>query len=94
MKTQLIKKPVVTEKATKLVAESVYMFEVDPMANKTQIKKTVEDLYLVTVGSVRSMMRKGKVKRSGRMMKPSRGADRKIVYVKVTKGKIDIFPSA
>ena len=53
----IIKKPIVSEKATNTneVANCV-SFIVDPRANKIQIKKAVEDTYSVTVQKVRTMI--------------------------------------
>ena len=39
---EVIKAPVVTEKAAYLAQENVYEFFVDPKANKTEIKLAIE----------------------------------------------------
>lgn len=53
----IIKKPIVSEKATSMneLANCV-SFVVDSRANKIQIKKAVEDMYNVTVKNVRTMI--------------------------------------
>lgn len=56
-------KPVVTEKSTGLLAENKYTFIVDINANKTEIKKAVEDIFKVKVENVNTMRVKGKLKR-------------------------------
>lgn len=60
---QVIKRPLITEKAMKLSQAGQYVFEVDPNANKLQIKSAVEALFEVNVVSVRTVRTKGKVKR-------------------------------
>lgn len=55
MKT-IIKKPVITEKATGLSEKNNrFTFEVDKAANKIEIKNAVEKLYGVQVTDVRTM---------------------------------------
>ena len=55
MKT-IIRKPIITEKATEL-SESFnrFTFVVDPKANKIEIKKAVEKMYGVQITEVRTM---------------------------------------
>lgn len=84
--------PVLTEKATKLAATSVYMFKVDKQANKFQIKDALEKLFPVKVAEVRIINRKGKTKRKGRRMMQKQLPSKKIALIKVKSGKIDIFP--
>ncbi|MCD8502103.1 MAG: 50S ribosomal protein L23 [Bacillaceae bacterium] len=62
----VIKRPVITERSTDLMAEQKYTFEVDPRANKTQIKNAIEEIFGVKVASVNTMNYKGKFKRFGR----------------------------
>ncbi|MDQ0256008.1 large subunit ribosomal protein L23 [Evansella vedderi] len=62
----VIKRPVITERSTDLMAEQKYTFEVDPRANKTEIKNAVEEIFGVKVASVNTMNYKGKFKRFGR----------------------------
>lgn len=85
-------KPILTEKATNLVQNQVYMFEVDKKANKFQIKQVLERLYKVKTGKVKIMIRKGKEKKVGKKGLLKKAADRKIAFVKLIEGKIDLFP--
>ncbi|MBO8172765.1 MAG: 50S ribosomal protein L23 [Bacillaceae bacterium] len=62
----IIKRPVITERSTDMMAENKYVFEVDLKANKTQIKQAVEDIFDVKVVKVNTMRVKGKKKRMGR----------------------------
>ena len=89
---EVLIKPILTEKATNLVQNQVYMFEVDKKANKFQIKQALEKLYKVKTGKVKIMIRKGKEKKTGKKMKIKKTSDRKIAFIKLIEGKIDLFP--
>jgi large subunit ribosomal protein L23 len=57
--------PVVTEKSTELMElENVYAFVVNKDANKIEIARAVEQLWDVKVEDVRTMVYRGKMKRS------------------------------
>lgn len=86
--------PVMTEKATKSATGGVYMFEVADRANKFQVKTTIESIYKVKVSKITVTVRKGKVRRVGRRMTPKTTSNRKIAYITLKEGKIDLFPSA
>ena len=59
-------RPLVTEKGTKLSqTRHAFSFEVNPDANKAQIKQAVEKVYNVRVLEVRTANRKGKPRRAG-----------------------------
>jgi large subunit ribosomal protein L23 len=62
----IVVRPLVTEKGT-YQSESLnaYAFEVSPDANKTQIKRAIEEIYEVKVLEVRTANRKGKPRRTG-----------------------------
>lgn len=62
----LIKRPVITEKTTKMMEENKYCFLVDPKANKTQIRQAVEEIFKVKVKAVNTLNMLGKLKRMGR----------------------------
>ena len=58
---ETLKKPVVTEKMTRLAEKhQQYAFKVDKRANKIQIRTAVEAMYGVTVESVNTMRYAGK----------------------------------
>ncbi len=92
--SDVIIKPSLTEKATKLAINKVYSFEVDLRATKYQVRQVLEKLYKVKVSKVRMLHRMGKVRRSGRKMVEKKSAETKIAYVFVKTGKIDLFPQA
>lgn len=87
-------KPVLTEKATDLTKQSWYAFEIHEHASKTQAKAAIEQMFKVKVGQVRVVVRKGKIRRVGRKMVTKQMPTRKIAYVKLKEGKIDLFPQA
>ncbi|NOU35600.1 MAG: 50S ribosomal protein L23 [Kiritimatiellaceae bacterium] len=61
---QVIQKVMLTEKGTRLTeAENKYIFNVNPAANKAEIKQAVEELFKVKVTAVNTMKRMGKGKR-------------------------------
>jgi len=91
---QIILQPVLTEKATQLAAQKVYMFHVALSANKYQIKEAVEKTYAVKIKEVHIMNRKGKKKRVGRKMISKTLPTRKTALVTVREGKITLFPEA
>ena len=65
--TDVLKKPVLTEKSLALQSEeNKYTFDVDLNANKTEIKIAVETLFNVKVKKVNVMNVKAKPKRMGR----------------------------
>ncbi|HHZ17340.1 MAG TPA: 50S ribosomal protein L23 [Peptococcaceae bacterium] len=63
---EVLIKPVVSEKSTDLMAQNKYTFQVDPQANKIEIKHAVETIFKVDVTEVRTMNVNGKLKRQGR----------------------------
>jgi large subunit ribosomal protein L23 len=61
----IILRPLVTERATKLMEDNKYAFVVNKRANKIEIKKAVETLFNVNVESVNTLNMKGKFRRMG-----------------------------
>ena len=59
----VIRKPIITEKATMASDAGAVVFEVAIDANKPQIKAAVEALFNVKVKAVNTTVTKGKVKR-------------------------------
>ena len=60
----LIHSPYITEKSTSVGSMNQVVFKVDLSASKSEIKKTVEDLFDVKVDSVTTSTQKGKTKRN------------------------------
>ena len=63
--SQVIIRPVVSEKSYVLAANDRYTFRVHPRAHKTQIRQAVEALFDVKVVDVRTASVKSKPKRRG-----------------------------
>lgn len=59
----VIRKPVITEKATMASEHGAVVFEVSKDASKPEIKAAVEDLFNVKVKAVNTTITKGKAKR-------------------------------
>ena len=86
----VIFRPVVSEKSYAGLEQNTYTFLVDPRANKTEIKEAVQQIWNVQVTSVRTLNRKGKVKR--RRFTLGKRADQKHAIVTLAEGdKIEIF---
>lgn len=88
----IIIKPHLTEKAVGKTKSTVYPFEVAILSSKDQIRAAIESLFSVKVNRVRTVTRKGKLKRAGKKMLKKQLPDRKIAYVSLKSGSIDIFP--
>ena len=87
MKTthDIIFAPVVSEKSYDLIEHNnSYTFEVDPRANKEEIRDAVEAVFDVKVLRVNTMNRKGKTKRYG--YKLGKRKDIKRAVVKLIEG--------
>jgi len=63
---EIIKAPVITEKAAVLGQGNQYLFKVDPRANKIEIKQAIEKLFNVKVTAIRTLNVKTKKRRVGR----------------------------
>jgi large subunit ribosomal protein L23 len=85
----LIRKPIITEKATMASEGGAVVFEVAMDATKPEIKAAIEGLFNVKVKAVNTTITKGKVKKfKGR---PGRRRDVKKAYVTLVEGNtIDV----
>lgn len=85
----LIRRPIITEKATLASEDGAVVFEVAIDATKPEIKAAIESLFGVKVTAVNTTVTKGKVKRfRGR---PGRRRDVKKAYVTLADGNtIDV----
>jgi large subunit ribosomal protein L23 len=64
----LIRRPIVTEKATILLENNQYTFEVSPKATKPEIRAAIESLFEVKVVAVNTVNPPRKTKRVGKFM--------------------------
>ena len=89
----VIIRPVVSEKSYGLIdANGQYTFEVQPTANKTEIKLAIEQVFGVKVDRINTLNRKGKTRRTKFGMGKRKDTKRAIVTLK--SGSIDIFTAA
>ncbi|MCX6010577.1 MAG: 50S ribosomal protein L23 [Chloroflexi bacterium] len=63
---EVVRRPLITEKATLLKEQNRYAFEVAKEANKRQIKEAVQAAFKVNVVKVNVMRVPGKMRRIGR----------------------------
>lgn len=92
----IIKKPIITEKATELSENfNRFSFVVDKKANKIEIKNAVENMYGVSITEVRTMNYgggKSSVKYTNRGIVEQRNKQWKKAVVTVADGEtIDLF---
>ncbi len=80
--SQIIIRPVVSEKSYVLAAAGKYTFRVHPDAHKTQIRQAIESLFDVGVLEVRTMSVKSKPKRRGQIQGRTRSWKKAIVQVR------------
>ena len=89
----IIIKPILTEKSYDDIAAKKYTFVVDVRANKTEVKKAVEEIFGVKVSKVSTLRQIGKVKRQG--YTSGRRPEYKKAFVTLTKESktIEFFDS-
>jgi large subunit ribosomal protein L23 len=80
--SQVIIRPVVSEKSYVLAAAGRYTFRIHPDAHKTQVRQAVEALFDVHVQEVRTLSVKSKPKRRGVSRGRTRSWKKAIVQVR------------
>ena len=80
----IILKPVITEKSMDDLQTGKYTFKVAKDANKSEIKKAVEELFDVKVAKVNTMNCSGRTKRVGRYV--GKTSDWKKAIITLTEG--------
>ena len=80
--TQVIIRPVVSEKSYVLADAGKYTFRVHDKAHKTQIRQAVENMFDVKVTDVRTISVKSKPKRRGQTAGRTRAWKKAIVQVR------------
>ena len=82
---EIVRSPVITEKATLLTERNQVVFRVALDASKPEIKNAIEKLFGVKVLGVNTLVQKGKTKRfKGR---PGTRSDVKKAYVQLAEGQ-------
>ncbi len=91
---EVILSPILTEKTIALAKNKTYVFLVNKSANKFKLKAALEKLYPVKVGKVRIQVEKGERKKVGRNRLLKKMPSKKIAYISLVEGKIDLFPQS
>ena len=80
--SQVLIRPVVSEKSYEQIAQNQYTFKVHQDAHKTQIRQAVEEIFGVHVVEVRTLSVKSKPKRRGTTRGRTRTWKKAIVQVR------------
>nr|YP_009297896.1 ribosomal protein L23 [Kumanoa americana]AOM67630.1 ribosomal protein L23 [Kumanoa americana] len=87
----LIKKPIITDKTTKILEDNQYCFKVDKSATKVDIKYAIEVVFEVKVCKINILNLPVKIKTVGKIT--GKKAQYKKAIIKLSKGnRINIFP--
>ena len=78
----IIKKPLITEKATTLAPMRKYVFSVSPDATKNEVKKAIKELYNVDATNVAIVNLPGKPKRFRNIRRTGSRRKKAIVTIK------------
>ena len=89
----IIIRPVLSEKSFDGIASKRYTFIVAPQANKTEIKKAVEEVFGVRVAKVNTINYEGKMKRRGATQGRRPGYKKAIVTLTEDSKSIEYFES-
>ena len=89
----VIRKPVITEKATNALELNQYTFEVDHRASKPDIKAAVESMFSVKVVGISTMNPPRRTRRVGKFS--GKRSQFKKAIVRLAEGdKIQLFPES
>lgn len=88
--TTVIRRPIITEKATFAHELNRYAFEIDRRATKSDVKRAVEELYGVRVVGVATQNRKGRLRRNRHGFWQAKRMKRAVVRVHADD-RIDLF---
>lgn len=89
----IIKRPVITERTSELMADKKYAFEVDRRSNKTEIKLAIEAIFKVKVTSVNTISMPAKPKRYGRYTGHTSAWKKAIVTLSPESKELEFFES-
>ncbi|MEO6457612.1 MAG: 50S ribosomal protein L23 [Chloroflexia bacterium] len=87
----VIRRPILSERNTDLMAQGRYTFEVAPDANKIQIKAAVETAFGVTVLAVNTLNVHRKVRRERTKFRGYRTGWKKAIVTLAPGQRIEIF---
>ena len=88
--SEVLRRPLITEKSTSLQSQNKYAFEIAHEANKPQVKQAVEKAFKVTVTGVNVIIVPGKSRRVGRRIVQTVPWKKAIVTLKAGD-KIEFF---
>jgi large subunit ribosomal protein L23 len=93
MKTgyDVIIRPIITENTMDMAADKKYAFKVAKEANKTEVRKAVEEIFGVDVAKVNIMNVSGKRKRLGRTFGTTSSYKKAIVTLTPDSKEIELF---
>ncbi len=83
--TDIVKAIRQSEKGARIAAYDQYVVQVDPAANKVEIREAIEELFKVTVAKVNTQNHHGKWRRLG--VRVGRRSDWKKAIVTLAKGQ-------
>lgn len=90
----IIRRPIITEKTNIQKEQSNQVtFEVDPRANRIEVKRAIEKIFNVKVANTRTMHVRGKVKRRGRILGKRRNWKKAVVTL-MPGERIEFFEGA
>lgn len=90
--TEVLLRPVVSEKSYALMQDGAYIFVVAPDATSTEVRRAVEEVFTVRVKKVNTLNRKGKLRRNRRTNTLGKRPSTKRAIVTLAEGdRIDLF---
>lgn len=90
----IIKRPIITESTSDLMANLTYVFEVDKRANKIEIRQAVEAIFKVKVTKVNTAIVPAKPKRYGRHSGYTSEWKKAIVFLSKDSKPLPFFEAA
>jgi large subunit ribosomal protein L23 len=93
MKTgyDVIIRPIITESSMELAEEKKYVFKVAKDANKTEVRKAIEEIFGVDVAKVNVSNVSGKKKRMGRTVGTTSSYKKAVVTLTADSKEIELF---
>jgi large subunit ribosomal protein L23 len=93
MKTgyDVIIRPIITENSMDMAADKKYAFKVAKEANKTEVRKAIEEIFGVDVAKVNIVNVRGKRKRLGRTIGTTPSYKKAVVTLTPDSKEIELF---
>ncbi len=93
MKTgyDVIIRPIITENSMDMAADKKYAFKVAKEANKTEVRKAIEEIFGVEVAKVNIVNVRGKRKRLGRTIGTTSSYKKAVVTLTPESKEIELF---